>query len=69
MAAGLADTASFALESRLRELGARCASGPMAQPFALRASRLVTGQNPAYSEAVARLTLEAIGAAHAAVVR
>lgn len=59
-AAGLAGTVPFALESKLRELGALYASGPLFQPFALRDGRLVTGQNPASSERVARLTLEAI---------
>ena len=44
----------------LRELGARYESGPAFQPFAVRDGRLVTGQNPASSEDVARLTLEAI---------
>ena len=59
-AAGLTKTVPFALESALRELGARYESGPAFQPFAVRDGRLVTGQNPASSEDVARLTLEAI---------
>ena len=57
--AGLSQTVPFALESTLRELGAKYESGPAFQPFAVRDDRLVTGQNPASSEEVARLTLEA----------
>lgn len=60
VAAGLHKTVPFALESRLKELGARYESGPDFQPFAVRDGRLVTGQNPASSEAVARLVLEAL---------
>jgi putative intracellular protease/amidase len=59
-AVGLAATVPFALESRLRELGARYESGPDFQPYAVRDGRLVTGQNPASSEPVARLVLEAL---------
>ena len=65
VAAGLAGTVPFPLESRLRELGARYESGPDFQPYAIRDGNLVTGQNPASSEAVARLTLEAIQASAA----
>ena len=57
--AGLSQTVPFALESILRELGAKYESGPAFQPFAVHDDRLVTGQNPASSEEVARLTLEA----------
>lgn len=64
-AAGLAGSVPFLLESRLRELGARYESGPDFQPHALRDGNLVTGQNPASSEAVARLTLAAVSAAAA----
>lgn len=60
MAAGLTETVPFALESTLRELGASYESGLAFQPFAVRDGRLVTGQNPASSEDVARLTLEAL---------
>lgn len=58
---GLADTVPFALESRLRELGAHYVSGPDFLPHAVRDGRLITGQNPASSEAAARLVLEALG--------
>ena len=60
-AAGLADAVPFALESRLRELGAEYVSDPDFQPCAVRDGRLITGQNPASSEAAARLVLEALG--------
>jgi putative intracellular protease/amidase len=50
----------FALESRIRGLGARYVSGPDFKPFAVRDGRLVSGQNPASSEKVAELVLEAL---------
>jgi putative intracellular protease/amidase len=59
-AAGLTDKVPFLLETRLRGLGATYESGPDFQPFAVRDGRLVTGQNPASSEAVARLVRQAI---------
>jgi putative intracellular protease/amidase len=51
----------FLLETRLRELGARYERGPLWQPYAVRDGKLVTGQNPASSRAVARETLAALG--------
>lgn len=59
-AVGLMEVVPFALESRLRELGATVMTGPDFEPFALRDDLLVTGQNPASSEKVARLLLEAL---------
>lgn len=59
-AVGLTATVPFSLENRLRELGARYESGPDFRPFAVRDGRLMTGQNPASSEAVAKLVLEAL---------
>lgn len=59
-AAGLAGTVPFLLETRIRALGARYERGPDFQPFAVRDGRLVTGQNPASSEEVARLVLDAV---------
>lgn len=59
-AVGLMEVVPFALESRLRELGATVKTGPDFEPFALRDDWLVTGQNPASSEKVARLLLEAL---------
>lgn len=58
-AAGLDHTVPFLLESRIRELGANYERGADFASFAVRDGNLVTGQNPASSEAVARLTLEA----------
>jgi len=62
-AAGLEDVVPYLLETRLRQLGARFEAN--AEPFgphAVRDGRLVTGQNPASSERVAELMLEALGA-------
>ncbi|MCP3138114.1 type 1 glutamine amidotransferase domain-containing protein [Pyxidicoccus xibeiensis] len=53
----------FALETRLREQGARFESGPMWGSFAVRDGRLITGQNPASSAAVAREVLAALRSA------
>jgi putative intracellular protease/amidase len=50
----------FALETRLVELGARFEGGPMWKEHAVRDGRLVTGQNPASSAAVAREVLSAL---------
>lgn len=59
-AVGLVDAVPFLLETRLRELGGQFDGAPDFQPFAVRDGQLVTGQNPASSEEVARLTLEAV---------
>ncbi|BEV14361.1 hypothetical protein HBDW_11490 [Herbaspirillum sp. DW155] len=59
-AAGLTDKVPFLLESRIRGLGAKYESGPDFQPFAVRDGKLVTGQNPASSEGVARLVLQVV---------
>jgi putative intracellular protease/amidase len=58
-AAGLTNAVPFLLETRIRELGAIYEKGPDFQAFAVRDGKLVTGQNPASSEDVARLVLEA----------
>jgi putative intracellular protease/amidase len=70
-AAGLTQAVPFLLETRLRELGARFEGAPDFQAYSVRDGRLVTGQNPASSEDVARLTLEAVKetAASSAAVR
>ena len=60
LATGLDKVVPFLLETRLRELGAHYESGAKFHPFALRDGKLVTGQNPASSELVALLTLEAL---------
>jgi putative intracellular protease/amidase len=59
-AVGLDEVVPFALESRLKERGAKHEAGPMWAPFAVRDGNLVTGQNPASSVAVAKATLEAL---------
>lgn len=66
-AAGLDDDVPFLLETRLKELGANYVSGPDFAPFAVRDGNLVTGQNPASAAETARLTLEAVREARAAV--
>jgi putative intracellular protease/amidase len=60
---GLTPVVPFALETRLRELGGRYERGPMWSSFAVRDGRLVTGQNPQSSEAVAREVLDVLSAA------
>lgn len=66
-AVGLADTVPFALETRLRALGARFEANPENfQPHAVRDGRLVTGQNPRSSERVATLLLQALADEQAA---
>lgn len=59
-AAQLADVVPFLLESRLRGLGARFEGGPDFAPYAVRDGNLVTGQNPASAEPVARHLLAAL---------
>jgi putative intracellular protease/amidase len=60
-AVGLAKVVPFALETQLRERGAKYEAGPLWQPFAVRDERLVTGQNPASSALAAQQTLAALG--------
>lgn len=60
-AVGLDQVVPFALESRLRERGGRYESAPMWSSFAVTDGKLVTGQNPASSAAVARAALQAMG--------
>ncbi|MDC0710521.1 type 1 glutamine amidotransferase domain-containing protein [Stigmatella sp. ncwal1] len=59
-AAKLDKVVPFALETRLRDLGARYERGPMWGSFAVRDGRLVTGQNPASSVAAAREVIQAL---------
>lgn len=59
-AVGLDESVPFLLTSRLKELGARIEAGPDFEPFAIRDGNLVTGQNPASAEPLARLIFEAI---------
>jgi putative intracellular protease/amidase len=59
-AVDLAEVVPFLLETRLRSLGAQIEKAPDFQPFAVRDGNLITGQNPASSENVAELVLEAL---------
>jgi putative intracellular protease/amidase len=59
-AVGLDGVVPFLLETRLRALGATIEKAPDFQPFAVRDANLITGQNPASSEKVAALVLEAL---------
>jgi len=60
-AVGLTGVVPFALETRLRQLGARFEGAPMWQAFALRDGPFITGQNPQSSELVAGQLLQALG--------
>ena len=60
---GLTDKVPFLLESRLRDLGALFESGETFASHAIADGRLVTGQNPASSQATAQLVLDAVDAA------
>lgn len=57
---GVADRLPFSLEGRLREQGARYRSAPPWQAHVITDGWLVTGQNPASSEGVARAMLAAL---------
>ena len=59
-AVGLDKIVPFALESKLKDRGARHEAAPLWTPFAIRDGNLITGQNPASSLAVAQATLEAM---------
>jgi putative intracellular protease/amidase len=59
-AAGLTAVVPFLLESRIRELGATFESATNWAPFAVRDGNLITGQNPASSELVARHVIDAL---------
>jgi putative intracellular protease/amidase len=64
-AVGLVSSMPFLLESRLAELGGIFEGAPNFTAKAVRDGRLVTGQNPMSSEAVAALYLEALSATFA----
>lgn len=59
-AVGLKDVVPFPLESKLRELGGKYQSKAKWEPFAVRDGLLITGQNPASSELVAKQVLGAL---------
>lgn len=63
---GTADNAPWLLAQTLRERGARYEQGPNWDPHVVRDGRLISGQNPASSGAMARAVLEALTRAHAA---
>ncbi|WP_417741941.1 type 1 glutamine amidotransferase domain-containing protein [Salipiger sp.] len=60
-AVGLADEVPFLLETKLRELGAIFENVDDWQPHAVTDGKLVTGQNPASSEAAAKQVLALLG--------
>ncbi len=60
-AVGLTGVVPFALETRLRELGATFEGAPMWQAFAVQDGPFITGQNPQSSELVAHELLLALG--------
>jgi putative intracellular protease/amidase len=59
---GLVGIEPFLLESRLRDLGAKFECSGNFTSHAVRDGRLVTGQNPQSTEAIAALLIEAIDA-------
>jgi putative intracellular protease/amidase len=61
-ALGLTGVVPFALESRLRELGAKFEGAPNFTAKAVQDGRLITGQNPMSSAAVAALFVEGLAA-------
>lgn len=61
-AAGLAGVVPFALESRLKQLGANFKGVSNWQAFAVQDQFLITGQNPASTEKVAALVLQSLNA-------
>jgi putative intracellular protease/amidase len=65
IAVGLAGVVPFLLEKKLKELGGKYERGPMWGRFAVTDGRLVTGQNPASSLAVAEQVLAVLTGANA----
>jgi putative intracellular protease/amidase len=63
---GLTAAVPFLLEDALKNDDGRYSAGPPFEPHVVRDGRLVTGQNPQSSEAVARAMLEAAAKAEAA---
>jgi putative intracellular protease/amidase len=59
-AVGLTKVVPFLLQTRLAELGGRFERGPMWKAHVVRDGRLVTGQNPASSLAVAEAVMNAL---------
>ena len=63
---GLADRAPWLLETRLRAAGANFEAGEPWGSFVVTDGNLITGQNPASSEALADAVLQRLGVAPAA---
>jgi putative intracellular protease/amidase len=61
-AVGLSAVVPFSVEDMLKANGARFERGPDWQPYVVRDGTLITGQNPASSEAVARAVLAVLRA-------
>lgn len=57
---GLAEAVPFLLEGKLRDLGADFVAAPDFQPHVVADGNLITGQNPASSDAVAQAVLQAL---------
>jgi putative intracellular protease/amidase len=64
-AVGLASVVPFLLETKLKELGGQYERGPLWASYAVTDGRLVTGQNPASSKAVAQKVVEAMATSRA----
>lgn len=64
-AVGLSEVVPFLLEQRLRELGADVVVAPKFTSNVVRDGRLVTGQNPQSSEAIAEAIASVLEDAHA----
>lgn len=60
-AVGLSDVVPYLLEDLLKEKGGQYSKGDDWAPYVVVDGKLVTGQNPASSEAVARAMLEMLG--------
>jgi putative intracellular protease/amidase len=61
-AVGLSDAVPFLVEDALKKNGGNYVKADDWQPFAVADGNLITGQNPASSEAVARAVLNLLGA-------
>jgi putative intracellular protease/amidase len=59
-AVGLTESVPFLLETRLRELGATFEHVADFAPFSVQDGHLITGQNPASSQAVANLVVKSL---------
>lgn len=59
-AISLCEVVPYLLETRLQQMGGRYERGPVWESFAVRDGRLITGQNPASSRAVAEQVLAAL---------